>query len=810
MKKPVVSLFPRFTSEAVTDGLNGKFTMSISLSEVEPSEDEYLINKIAPEELKKNPDVFQELSKKATGYPNGLWNLAVCYDCGIGTVQNQDLANAHYLMALTQAKFDAGIFTIDTKENALNFLSFTPSYEAYNEAALKGCPYAAYQCGLCFLNGIGIKEDNQTAVLFFTLAASENCADATAALGDCFAHGYGVPQDMEQAFAFYQKAADGGSAEGKYNLGVLHYNNGQEEEGLNLIKEAAELGYSKANEVLKSLNKPTTNETKNNQELHPVVKSMIDASFFPFFSKEQILRFMTHKDESKKIVTLTKAIDYINEGRLFDLQSNDSGTHFAVRIHGSNDNIYESELWFSSDKSQITKYRCTCPSYLQWHSPCKHVVALLEALNKNHRIACAQNPIQTKTEKHDSPLKNVPKSKSKDITINEYSSPFSSSTLSNEKAPKDPNKKLCVTLLTNPRTKAISQNVSYHKVVPSDLEFINKRFTPKQLKEIPDVFKKLSKNHMGHPAALWNLALCYDCGIGTIQSLTLARNFYLKAYIQEIIEEGKYDEKQNDKKQDKHLKSVLKLKAFSDAAKLECSCANYWAGICYSKGYGVVKNPKKANDYFLKASDLGCGDASVILAENYEKGYGVEKNYQKGLRFGWLAYQQGGTMNSIKYYADLVYCTHCGTIYKKERNTCPLCKCEDKIAGIPSEEETKKLQPTKTEIISNIELDLTSSINRNKEQLERISNKPNWLYTLLCLTPLLLITFVNLLCIMLIPGYTKNVPIFVTSVLPCIIGLLIFFCLNKHIKTKLNSKIKIYEGIINECQDHLNELEKFK
>ena len=95
MKKIVVTLWPNLSQQVVTDGLNGKFTMLVSLSEVEPTEEAYLTNRLSPDSLKSEPNIFEILTKKAKGHPNGLWNLAVCYDCGIGTKQMPDLANAY-------------------------------------------------------------------------------------------------------------------------------------------------------------------------------------------------------------------------------------------------------------------------------------------------------------------------------------------------------------------------------------------------------------------------------------------------------------------------------------------------------------------------------------------------------------------------------------------------------------------------------------------------------------------------------------------------------------------------------------------
>lgn len=826
MKKIVVTLWPNLSQQVVTDGLNGKFTMMVSLSEVEPTEEAYLTNRLSPDSLKKEPNIFEILTKKAKGHPNGLWNLAVCYDCGIGTKQIPDMANAHYLMAWTQAQFDEGKISIETGEKALNLLPFTPSYEAYYDAALKGCPIAAYQAGLCLLNGIGVKEDDLLAVAFFTSATSAGVADAAYALGNCLEHGYGLPMDKKKAASFYQKAADGGSAGGKCNLGILLYNEGQVEKGLQLIKEASDLGFSEASKILQSLNEEDSRNPTSSQTLHLFEESMVDNSFFPFFSQEQIYCFMTHKDESQKPVTMSKAINYINEGRLFDLQCNDAGTHFAVKIHGSNNNIYDSEIWFSSNKSTITKYQCTCPSYLRWHSPCKHIVALLAALSKNHQIACARNDKRAHEEskvtknalKQKGTSEKSPKSNSKQPKDSETNNETRTCKNISSKESIAQNEKLCVIFSTAPKTKAILQTVSYREIESSDLEFINKRLTPEELKQIPNVFEKINENNLGHSGALWNLALCYDYGIGTNPSLTSARDFYMESYVQNEIDAGKYEQKLTHSKLDEPFEAPLKLKAFSDAAKLGYMAANYWSGICYSKGYGIVKNQKRANDYFLKASALGCGKASALLAKNYEKGIGVEKCQQSELRFGYLAYQQGCTDAKIKNYSTVVYCTHCGTLYKMEQKECPLCHEGNNAAGIPSEIKTAQLLPTKNELYSNQEQELNNELNELQSKMERANKIENKIENKLTMTMLILIPPIVLWAIEFIYTlFAINFPhlpdpsivayIFLSI---SIVYVLCILCIRFLLPMWLDSKISLYEYSINEIKCKLENLEQLK
>jgi len=810
MKKAVINLWPS-RSPSVTDGLNGKYMMTIGFSEVAPAQEECLSKKLSSDLLKKEPGLFQILEKKAQGYPNGLWNLAVCYDCGIGIKQDPDLANAHYLMAWTLAQLDEGkIILKDPDEKAINIVPFTPTYEAYSEAALKGYPIATYQAGLCLLTGTGVKEDDVMAVAFFTLSFAAGFMEAASALGDCFLRGYGVEPDMKKALSLFQTAANGGSAEGKYQLGVLRYNGGQKEEGAALIKEAAELGFPQAKKALKSLN----GSIPNQGAAKPVTDSKTADSFFPSFSAEQIYQYMTHKDESQKDVTALKAMKYVNEGRLFDLRFNDAGTWFAVKVHGSNGNVYDTELLLSNDKSQIIDCRCSCPSYLRWHSPCKHIVALLIYLTRKHYGVASQDVGRSQeTESKKITKSNAKQSETETSGFQNVVLSAASEKTKNER-PKNFITKLCVTSSLDSDNKTVLLGTSSQKTIQSSLEFINQRLTPEELKEIPDVFEKLKENCLGHSNALWNLALCYDIGIGTSPSLTLAGEFYLRAYLQKKIDAGELNQKRLLREGPKPMEASLKLKAFFDAAKLGYKAANYWTGICYLKGRGIFKDPQTANLYFRKASDLGCGEASAILAENYEKGIGIEKSYRSAQSFGELAHRQGCDTVNIAKYDDLVYCTRCGTVYEKKQIACPFCLSEGKANGIPSQEEESKLEMTKNEIFSGVEDDLSQKSNelgqleRRKEHTESVAKR---LFMVFSVSPLLVPPIVFLIALLCF-GNITNVPHFIwwaPFVVAAINFLLIFF-ISKGIVTRLDSQIRTFEGEIDELKGRLDNMSKFK
>jgi len=84
---------------------------------------------------------------------------------------------------------------------------------------------AAQNClGEAFGNGIGVKRDDQAALLWIRKAAEQGYAPAQNNLGFVHALGRGVDQDELQAVAWFRKAAEQGHADAIYNLGAAHLN----------------------------------------------------------------------------------------------------------------------------------------------------------------------------------------------------------------------------------------------------------------------------------------------------------------------------------------------------------------------------------------------------------------------------------------------------------------------------------------------------------------------------------------------------------------------------------------------------------
>lgn len=224
MEKPTAILWPNRANTSNTTDISKRYMIRIMPMEEKSSTKECIITKMKPSLLKAYPNAFEILKQEATGHPNALWNQAVCFDIGIGTKQDLDLANAYYILSWVQKMLDNHEMSENFyKPNAVKKLALKPkTAECYKEAVNLSCPSATYQSALCYLNGVGRKKDYKLAVDLFSLACKLNVADAYAGLGDCYVEGHGVPKDFDTAIKYYREAANKGSPIGMCQLGIYY------------------------------------------------------------------------------------------------------------------------------------------------------------------------------------------------------------------------------------------------------------------------------------------------------------------------------------------------------------------------------------------------------------------------------------------------------------------------------------------------------------------------------------------------------------------------------------------------------------
>jgi TPR repeat protein len=80
--------------------------------------------------------------------------------------------------------------------------------------------YARYLIGVCYSEGLGIKQDIREAIRWYKLSSSQGYSAAQAYLGYCYFTGTGVPRNLDEALRYYRLGADLGHAGAQCNLGL--------------------------------------------------------------------------------------------------------------------------------------------------------------------------------------------------------------------------------------------------------------------------------------------------------------------------------------------------------------------------------------------------------------------------------------------------------------------------------------------------------------------------------------------------------------------------------------------------------------
>lgn len=250
MKKRIITIAPSLPM------MENAHLCLIMSSDYEPSSEIFASEKMSPERLETTPEIMGKLEKIKKGNSVAMWNMAVCYDCGISVERNQIAAKDYYMLAYMQDGIDHGLIEDEEKQNdGISVTNFLDTAQAYIEAAQIGCPCAMYFYGMAFLNGLGVREDDAQANLWFKKAADCGIADALAALANSYFRGYGVKQDVKKDFDLFKEAASAGSAAATLVLGQMYWNAGMREAGLTYIRKAAAMGDDQAVELLKQIMK---------------------------------------------------------------------------------------------------------------------------------------------------------------------------------------------------------------------------------------------------------------------------------------------------------------------------------------------------------------------------------------------------------------------------------------------------------------------------------------------------------------------------------------------------------------------------
>ena len=125
---------------------------------------------------------FNEAS--ALGYPDAIYNTAVCYMNGYGVER-------------------------DTVEG----------FRRFRRAANTGHDKALYNLATCYLTGIGTPPSDSLAFEFYNRAGKAGYPKALTILGDCYLTGRGTAQDSTTAYEYYNRAAAKNEPRALYTIG---------------------------------------------------------------------------------------------------------------------------------------------------------------------------------------------------------------------------------------------------------------------------------------------------------------------------------------------------------------------------------------------------------------------------------------------------------------------------------------------------------------------------------------------------------------------------------------------------------------
>ncbi len=90
------------------------------------------------------------------------------------------------------------------------------------KAARQGVPWAQYQLGYAYQEGLGVPRNKQQAVHHYELSAAQGYDSAQLNLGILLANGTGKHRDLKEAIRLYRLAARQGNRNACFNLGLYY------------------------------------------------------------------------------------------------------------------------------------------------------------------------------------------------------------------------------------------------------------------------------------------------------------------------------------------------------------------------------------------------------------------------------------------------------------------------------------------------------------------------------------------------------------------------------------------------------------
>lgn len=201
--------------------------------------------------------LYSELA--STGQADAQASLGFMYQQGQGCEANEPQALEWYGRAAEQkqpyALYNLGILYA----NGIGGVAMDKhrAHALYLEAAIREVVPAMYETAQMLEHGVGCDQNHSEAAFWYEEGAKRGHAESFNNLGVFYKEGYGVVQDYRRAVLCFTRAADEGLAQAQFNLGLMFdHGLGVEEDhdkALQLCRQAARNGHEKARLIIRGL-----------------------------------------------------------------------------------------------------------------------------------------------------------------------------------------------------------------------------------------------------------------------------------------------------------------------------------------------------------------------------------------------------------------------------------------------------------------------------------------------------------------------------------------------------------------------------
>lgn len=172
---------------------------------------------------------------------------------GVGSGLNQERRSGRQSDGGTVQRFSADEVRAGNDAPA-NREENIASLEQLIAKAKSGDSSAEFELGMRYARGVGVKQNYEAAVFWYSRAAESGHVPAQVALGECYADGLGVGYDWEHAMYWSMKAAKAGHTMAMYFVGWLYMvgenGKGDSKQMLVWLEKAAESGQVEAQRLL--------------------------------------------------------------------------------------------------------------------------------------------------------------------------------------------------------------------------------------------------------------------------------------------------------------------------------------------------------------------------------------------------------------------------------------------------------------------------------------------------------------------------------------------------------------------------------